>query len=262
MAYISKTDYVLWRECAKNAWLKLHRPDIYYAAELTEFEQSIIDAGLEVESAARGLFPDGTLIAASQTEAQHKTAELLTANSRTLFQPVFEKDSLLAAIDVLEFDGSTGQCSIHEIKSSTQIEDEYLYDLAFQVVLLRKTGRKITRACLIHLNPNYTRQGDLDHDRLFVSVDMTSRVDQIADSVALEMEQALAYLLAEAEPQARALVSIKQGRGIAAPFDIRTRKSPTTVSMISRASATVRKSSSNWWMPAPSHSIRCLQTSS
>ncbi len=49
MACISKTDYVLWRECARNAWLRLYRPDIYYATELTEFEQSIIDAGIEVE---------------------------------------------------------------------------------------------------------------------------------------------------------------------------------------------------------------------
>jgi hypothetical protein len=53
MAWISKTDYVLWRECAKNAWLKLHRPEVYYAAELTEFEQAVIDAGIEVEGAAR-----------------------------------------------------------------------------------------------------------------------------------------------------------------------------------------------------------------
>src|SRR5258708_6461977 len=180
MACISKTDYVLWRECAKNAWLKLHRPDIYYATELTEFEQSVIDAGIEVEGAARGLFPAGILITASKTEAQQKTAELLTTNSGTLFQPVFEKDSLLAAIDVLQFDCGTGEHAIHEIKSSTRIEEQHLYDLAFQVVLLRKHGRKVSRACLVHLNPNYSRQGDLYLENLFVSVDVTGRVDQIA----------------------------------------------------------------------------------
>jgi len=201
MSCISKTDYVLWRECAKNAWLKLHRPDIYYAAELTEFEQSVIYAGMEVEAVARGLFPDGILVTGSTTEAQQKTTGLLIANTRTLFQPVFEKDGLLAAIDVLQFDDETGGYAIHEIKSSTQIEEQHLYDLAFQVVLLRKNGRKVSRAYLVHLNPNYTRQGDLDLANLFLSVDMTSRVDQIADSVAAEMEQARTYLLAETEPK-------------------------------------------------------------
>src|SRR5690349_18536915 len=98
MVWISKTDYVLWRECAKNAWLKLHRPDIYYAAKLTEFEQAVIDAGVEVEDVARGLFPGGILVTASKTEAQQKTAELLAANTHTLFQAVLEKDGLVAAI--------------------------------------------------------------------------------------------------------------------------------------------------------------------
>src|SRR5205809_3651901 len=86
MACISKTDYVLWRECTKNAWLKLHRPDIYYATELTEFEQSVIDAGIEVEGVARGVFPGGILVTGSKSEAQQKTVDHLSANTRTLFQ--------------------------------------------------------------------------------------------------------------------------------------------------------------------------------
>jgi hypothetical protein len=62
MMSISKTDYLLWRECAKNAWLKLHKPGVYYATELTEFEKSVIDAGNEVEGIARRLFTDGILV--------------------------------------------------------------------------------------------------------------------------------------------------------------------------------------------------------
>jgi Domain of unknown function(DUF2779) len=201
MTCVSKTDYVLWRECAKNAWLKLHKPDVYYATELTEFEQSVIDAGIEVEGVARRLFTDGALVTGSKTEAQQKTAELLTANTRTLFQPVFEKDGLLAAIDVLQFEDQTGGFSIYEIKSSTRAQEEHLYDLAFQVVLLRKYGLKVSRAFVVHLNSNYARQGDLDLGHLFLFVDMTSRVDQISDSITKELDQARAYLLAEAEPK-------------------------------------------------------------
>lgn len=198
---ITKTDYVLWRACAKNAWLKLHRPDIYYATELTEFEQSVINAGIEVECVARCLFPNGIWVSGSKGEAQQKTAELVATNARTLFQPVFENAGLLAVIDVLEFDVETGGYALHEIKSSTSIEDQHLHDLAFQVVLLRKHGLKVNRACLVHLNPNYARHGDLDVANLFVCVDVTSRVDQVAGSVASEMEQALPYLLAETEPK-------------------------------------------------------------
>jgi hypothetical protein len=203
MISISKTDYVLWRNCAENAWLKLHKPDFYYATELTEFEQSVMDTGIEVEAIARGLFTDGVLISGSKTEAQQKTSELLTANTRTLFQPVFEKDGLLAAIDVLQFDDQKGGFSIHEIKSSTGAQEEHLYDLAFQVVLLRENGLRISRAFLVHLNPSYVRQGNLDLGQLFISTDMTSRIDQISNTITMEMKQARAYLLTEMEPKGR-----------------------------------------------------------
>lgn len=198
MTYISKTDYLLWRECAKNAWLKLHRPDIYYATELTEFDQSMIDSGIEVEVVARRLFPSGVLVTA---EEQHEKAELRPVGTSTLFQPVFKKDGLLAAIDVLQFDAATGEYTIHEIKSSTRVQDEHVYDLAFQVILLRKTGRRVARACLLHVNANYIREGELDLGRLFVSVDATSQVNQVADRVLAEMQEARTYLLADTEPK-------------------------------------------------------------
>jgi hypothetical protein len=28
MASVSKTDYLLWRACQKNAWLRIHKPDV------------------------------------------------------------------------------------------------------------------------------------------------------------------------------------------------------------------------------------------
>src|SRR5882762_2231781 len=138
MTYISKTNYVLWRSCPKNAWLRIHKPELYYSTELTEYEQSVIDMGIEVERIARTLFPDGVLLIGTKAAAQQQTLKCLTSNcSGTLFQAVFHRDQLLAAIDVLQFDVETGLYSIREIKSSTEVKEEHLYDLAFQVVLLR-----------------------------------------------------------------------------------------------------------------------------
>ncbi len=201
MTYVSKTDYVLWRACPKNAWLRIHKPELYYSTGLTEYEQSVIDMGVEVERVARKLFPQGALVTGTKTEARQDTLKYLVSNvAGTLFQALFLQEQLLAAIDVLQFDAKTDWYSIQEIKSSTGVKEEHLYDLAFQVVLLRRHGLPIRRASIVHLNPDYVRQGDLNIQQLFTTVDVTARVDQISGDVIKEIEEARAYLLTEAEP--------------------------------------------------------------
>jgi hypothetical protein len=200
MTYISKTDYVLWRACPKNAWLRIHKPDLYYSTELTEYEQSIIDTGIKVELVARKLFPQGVLITGTKTEAQQNTLQCVASNTQTLFQAVFQREQCLAAIDVLQFHPGTGACSILEIKSSTEVKAEHLYDLAFQVVLLRQHGTPVIQASIIHLTSSYMRQGALDIQQLFTVVDVTTKIDQISGDVINEIQEARAYLLNEAEP--------------------------------------------------------------
>jgi hypothetical protein len=200
MAYISKTDYLLWRECPKNAWLRIHRPDLYNSFELTEFEQSIIDAGIEVEETARKLFPQGTLVTGSIGEVKQTTRRLLASHPPALFQPVFEQEQLLAKLDVLQDNGS-GEYSIYEIKSATEVKQEHVYDLAFQALLLRRCGVDIKRTFIILLNPHYVRECDLDIQQLFMTVDMTDRINQMSDEVIQEMTTSRMYLLCEDEPQ-------------------------------------------------------------
>lgn len=200
VSYISKTDYILWRACAKNAWLRIHRPDVYYSTELTEFEQAVMEMGIEVERVARGLFPDGAAITGSRTDALEETRSLIASNSRTLFQPAFELEGLLAFIDVLHCEPGTGEWSIYEVKSATKVKEEHVYDLAFQVALLRKHKINLTRAFLILLSPEYVRQDDLDIQKLFNTIDSTANVDDISEAVVSEMQEARDYLLNKTEP--------------------------------------------------------------
>jgi len=191
---------MLWRECPKNAWLKVHKPDIYYASEPTEFEKSIIDNGIEVEEVARGRFPAGILITGGSEEIRQATERLLAARTPTLFQPIFERDGFLAVVDVMDLNSGTGGYNICEIKSSTKPKEEHLYDVAFQTSLVRRCGLKIDRVVLFHLNPGYVRSGELDLASLFATTDMTAKVDEIAGTVACEIEEARTYLLNDVEP--------------------------------------------------------------
>ncbi|MBU6141832.1 DUF2779 domain-containing protein [Patescibacteria group bacterium] len=198
---VSKTDYILYRECPKNTWMKVHQPDIYYAEELSSFEKHIIETGNEVEAEARKIFDDGILIEGRGEEAQKMTEKLLAEKKATLFQPVFIKDGFMAAVDILKYDADTDSYRIYEIKASNEADkNRHYYDLAFQVNLLRRCGLNVAVASIMHLNPEYVRSGALDLNELFKSDDITAEINALQEEVAAEMEQAKAYLAAEAEP--------------------------------------------------------------
>jgi len=199
---LSKTDYILFRECPKNVWYKIHKPDIYSRSELSEFEKSIMETGNEVELVARKLFPTGILIERRDAKGQEATQDYLAKKQEALFQPIFVKDSYLAAIDILKFESETKSYSVYEVKSTNSVDEKaHYHDLAFQLNLLRKCGLKINKAYLIHLNSEYVRSDELDIAQLFKIVDVSNEVESVANAVASEMAEALKYLSQDSEPK-------------------------------------------------------------
>ncbi len=198
---ISKTDYLVYRDCPKNAWMKIHRPEIYFKSEMASFVKLIIETGNEVEAVARELFPTGVLIKGRDEEAEEETQKYLGIKQGTLFQPIFRKEGFLAACDVLKFDKETGKYDIYEIKATNEADEKtHFYDLAFQVNLLRMCGLDVGNINLLHLNSKYVREGDIDVTDLFAIDNVTAEIESLCAEVADEMELALAYLSTEMEP--------------------------------------------------------------
>lgn len=199
---LSKTSYLTYRECPKNAWIKLHKPEIYFSFPLSEFEKSIIETGNEVEVHARRLFPEGVLVEGRDTEAQRVTEDLIRQNTPIIFQAVFEKDNLLAAIDILKYNPKSKKYTVVEVKATNSVDTKtHFHDLAFQVNLLKKCDLGVEKACVMHLNPEYVRHGELDLNALFETDDVTEEVFELLDDVAKETATALDYLSKETEPK-------------------------------------------------------------
>lgn len=192
---LSKSDYMLYRDCKNNAWYKINKQEIYSKFPLSEFDFSLMESGKEIEELARPLFPSGVLINGRNLEAQEETQKHIKDKIPVLFQPIFLKDNFLAAADVLQYKPETDSYSIFEIKSTSKIDKKIHYhDLAFQVNLLRKCGLKIDSINLIHLNSEYIRSGDLNINLLFKIEDVTKEVEELCEEVSLEMDQALEFL--------------------------------------------------------------------
>ena len=113
---LTKTDYLIYKDCAKNAWLKIHKPDIYFAKPLSVFDQGIIETVNEVDTLARELFPDGVLVAG--LDAWEETKKLIKSETSVIYQPVFETDLYKVICDILVWNSATKVYDLYEVKAS------------------------------------------------------------------------------------------------------------------------------------------------
>ena len=118
---LSKTNFLICLDCAKNAWLKVHKPEIYKKKQLSSFELNIIDTGNQIDELARGLFPNGTLV--ESRDDTELTKKLMADKTPVVYQPVFTTDKYITASDVFVFNSNTGIYDLYEVKSSTASEE-------------------------------------------------------------------------------------------------------------------------------------------
>jgi len=228
MIKLTKTDFILYRECPHNVWVKIHEPEEYNKFEISDFEKSLAVMGNEVERLARGMFPNGVLVEGRGDEAQEFTKKLIVEKTPVIFQAVCATDKYLAATDVLVWNESANAYDMCEIKMSSAFEikqeemsdsddDEeeekpkrvnkkkelqYEYDLAFQVNVFEMCGVKINNKYLIRLNKEYKKVGDLDfsENKLFIKEDKTEKVNNLLEQAKFEMAQASEYLSQTKKP--------------------------------------------------------------
>ncbi len=229
MKLISKTDFILYRECPNDVWVKVHLPDEYARFEVSDFEKSLGAMGNEVEKLARGMFPSGVMVQGRGEEAQKLTKKLVSERTPVIFQAVFVSDKFLAATDVLVWDKIANAYNLYEIKMSSTSglqeeggdddeEDEeinkpkkvnkkkelqYEYDIAFQTNVLEICGLQINNKYLIRLNREYVKFGEVEFslNKLFVEEDKTEAITRLKPIALDEMEQAYTYLSKESKPK-------------------------------------------------------------
>lgn len=201
---LTKTDFLIFKDCAKNAWVKVHKPDIYYAKPLSAFDEGIIETGNEVDTLARDLFQNGILL--ESRNDSNKTIQLIQSQTPVLYQPVFETDTYKVICDILVWNSVFKVYDLYEVKASNSGENKkakdelYTYDIAFQYLVLKELNIPIGKLNLIRLNSEYIRGAEIEIDKLFSVEDFTERVMNIVDTVSSDMKIAYDILSNEVEP--------------------------------------------------------------
>ena len=179
---LSKSSYLKGLQCPKYLWIYCNKRDLI--PEPSEAQKYLFSQGDLVESLAESLFPKGINVPSDDFKQNiEKTKELLD-EKKTLFQAAFLVDDLYARADVLR--PVKNKWDIIEVKSSTEVKDVHVDDLAFQKYVYEKAGLKINKCFLMHVNNEYVRKGKINPKKLFVieEVDVSEASVNISERIA------------------------------------------------------------------------------
>ena len=190
---ISKSRFIAGLQCEKRLWLEIN--DRNLADEVDEMTQGIFDQGHEVGELAQTLYPGGVLIGEDHLhipEAVKATEKAVKEGAADIYESTAIHNRYLARTDIFHrVESGTNEWDIIEVKSSTKVKNEYLYDLAIQKYIFEGAGYRIRKTILCHINNQYVRQGPLEAKKLFTFSDETNQVNRLLKNITLLTERFL-----------------------------------------------------------------------
>ena len=169
---ITKSLYCSLLSCDRYAWLSRHKSEKYVEKK----QEDVLQNGKEVGELARNLFGDFDLIVFNKNinTMIEETQESVERGTHIIAEASFRFENAFCSVDILKND--IDGVEVYEVKSSTEVQDIYLDDVAFQVYILRHLGYRVKKANIVYLNSEYVRHGDLELDKLFVIEDITEAI--------------------------------------------------------------------------------------
>ncbi len=190
---LSKSLYTQAIQCPKSLWLKKYNPSVLTPPDASA--QAVFDTGNAVGELACKLFPDGIEVEFNRDYAQmvETTARLLEEGVQNIYEATFVYDGILVMVDVLHV-GEDGFVSLYEVKSSTSVKEIYLHDVSVQYYVLHSLGLKVKNAHVIHIDSSYVRGEELELEKLFCIVDVTTEAEQLQEQIPLRLSEWETYL--------------------------------------------------------------------
>ena len=178
--YLSKSRYCKAVQCKKIIWLKKYKPE----CAIQKARDTVLENGTAVGQLARSLFEKYENIEFNENLnfMIEQTQKLLKNKPNIITEASFNYNNNFCSVDILK--NNLDGVEIYEVKSSTEISDIYLDDVAYQYYILNNLGFNIKRACIVYINNKYVKQGELELNKLFNIEDVT----KIAKSKQQEIE--------------------------------------------------------------------------
>ena len=190
---ISKSDYMLFLR--QPAWIWVKKNDPSKIPPVDAATQAMFDTGHAFEPYVESLFTGGETITWEKSDWNSyrtlpvRTLQALESGAKVIFQGRFEWREFTFLPDVIEVVGDK-LFDLYEIKSSTRIKPDHLYDLAFQKTVLEGNGFTVRNISVIHVNNQYVRVGEVSPRELTTFADVTAEENEITLKTPEYMEAA------------------------------------------------------------------------
>ncbi|MCH8302490.1 MAG: DUF2779 domain-containing protein, partial [Proteobacteria bacterium] len=167
------------RQCLKRLHLEVQRPELMVHSAAT---QAAFNTGHAVGEVAQQLYGNDDAVVipyeGGMGKALKKTARLVSEGPRyPIFEATFQHGGMLVRVDALLPDGDAWR--IVEVKASTSVKDEHVFDCAAQRWVVEGSGHELTGIALAHVDNTFVYAGEGEYDGLLIESDQTESTDSL-----------------------------------------------------------------------------------
>ena len=181
-------------QCLKRLYWQVHEPEL--AAEPDGAAEAIIEQGREVGLLARKMFPGGVEVHGDDLDQAIRATRELIANREVpaIFEGTFEHGGVLVRVDILHR-RRDGRRRLIEVKSTTDVKDHHVGDVAIQHRVVSRSGLDLASSCLMHINRDYIfADGDIDVRKFFKIRNLTRRVVKLRTKLTFQLKSQFSAL--------------------------------------------------------------------
>jgi predicted RecB family nuclease len=210
---LSKSRFVAGCQCLKRLYFQVHQPEL--AAEPDVASETVIEQGREVGLLARQMFPGGVEVRSEggSDQAIRATREIIgNRDVPAIFEGTFEHNGVLVRVDLLQR-RPDNRWRLIEVKSTTDVKDHHVDDVAIQHRVVTRSGVDLAASCLAHVSRDYVYEGGpINASRFFKIRNLTRQVERLQAELTVQLRSEFRVL---AMPEAP---NIPAGQQCSDPF--------------------------------------------
>ncbi|MBC8060993.1 MAG: DUF2779 domain-containing protein [Clostridiaceae bacterium] len=176
--FLTKSKFNIGLNCPRCFWNAMKETGI---EESLSPQEELSKEDVEIRRLAKSLFDNTVDLSNKDFESDKATLEGLPLKT-VIFGAGFKAFNLYARVDILVPSEDDGYDLI-EVRSSTKVKDEFIYEVAFQKYVCEKAGLKIKECKVMHLYDSYIKKGETNLNELLVTINITEKVEGFYDEI-------------------------------------------------------------------------------